>query len=292
MSCIQYFLAGDKSLTMRLEGRLLSCAADHPNYEKVLEELRKGEQADEAALVKLVDRGKAVEQFGRGNLEVKDGQILRNGQPIHNVVVDRIFDHIAVGLDPKPLLAFLDNLLLNPSYTSQNQLYDFLSNKFLPLTHDGCFLSYKAVNPDYTDKYSGTFSNKPGTIVEIERGMVDDNRGHTCSKGLHVGAIDYCRWYGPQNINNSGTEYRIVVVKVRPQDVVSVPSDHNAQKCRVCRYEVLSDFQDELAAPVYNSNLTQYDKWDDDSYDDEDVDTYDRGWDDQWDEEEDIENTW
>jgi hypothetical protein len=42
----------------------------------------------------------------------------------------------------------------------------------------------------------------------------------------------------------------MVVVKINPADVVSVPSDCACQKVRVCKYEVVSDFVEEIQASV------------------------------------------
>jgi hypothetical protein len=46
----------------------------------------------------------------------------------------------------------------------------------------------------------------------------------------------------------------VVVVKVNPKDVVSVPSDCKCQKCRVSAYEVVSVFEQEITAPVVDAD--------------------------------------
>ena len=58
------------------------------------------------------------------------------------------------GLPFEPLVKLFENLMKNISYQTRTQLYDFLEHKNLPITEDGCFLAYKAVNSDYKDKYS------------------------------------------------------------------------------------------------------------------------------------------
>ena len=100
------------------------------------------------------------------------------------------------------------------------------------------------------DKYTGTISNAIGTIVEVSRGSVDDNRSNECSKGLHCGALDYVYSYG------NGDD-RIVIVKVNPADAVSVPKDHTYQKLRTCRYEVVSEFVGELKSPLYTAKASE-----------------------------------
>jgi hypothetical protein len=150
----------------------------------------------------------------------------------------------------------------NPSKRATEELYDFLMHKNLPITDDGCFLAYKRVNADWTDLYSNAIDNSIGQIVKMSRRKVDDNREMGCSDGLHVGALEYVEGYG------SGGH--VLVVKVNPEHVVSVPSDHDCTKVRCCEYEVLSEFKGELKRPVYSPDGSDYDPSDYDSSDYED----------------------
>ena len=76
--------------------------------------------------------------------------------------------------------------------------------------------------------------NSPGTIVEMERYKVDDNKDQTCSTGLHFCGMSYLPHFG-------GSDSRTVIVKIDPADVVSIPSDYNGAKGRACRYEVIGE---------------------------------------------------
>jgi hypothetical protein len=168
------------------------------------------------------------------------------------------------GLPFQPLVNFLDNLMENPSMQSQTELYDFLEHQYLPITEDGHFLAYKAVRNDYMDKYAGTFDNRVGSICEMRRAKVDDNRGVGCSQGLHAGALNYVASYGSVDSGD-----KIVIVKINPKDVVSVPNDCNCEKLRTCRYEVVGEYQGELLKPLYKSEFSE------DNYDDEEEALYD-----------------
>ena len=153
---------------------------------------------------------------------------------------------------------------------SQKELYDFLEHEHLPITEDGHFLAYKAVRSDYKDKYRGVFDNSVGQICEMTRSKVDDDRGRGCSNGLHAGALNYVAGYGSVEAND-----KIVIVKINPADVVSVPSDCNFEKLRTCRYEVVGEYQGELLKPLYSSVFSE------DDYEDEDEDgddDYEWGW--------------
>jgi hypothetical protein len=165
---------------------------------------------------------------------------------------------------------------------SQKELYDFLEHEHLPITEDGHFLAYKAVRSDFKDKYRGVFDNSVGKVCQMQRAKVDDDRSRGCSDGLHAGALNYVASYG-----NLDAGDKIVIVKINPKDVVSVPSDCNHEKLRTCRYEVVGEYEGELLKPLYKADFSQ-----DDYEDDEDYDIRDDYWDqfDDEDEDEDYED--
>ena len=152
------------------------------------------------------------------------------------------------GFPFQPMIKFLGNILENPSNRAVQELYSFLEHKNLPITEDGCFLAYKAVDKNYMDKYSGTIDNSVGQSVTMQRRKVDDNCNNGCSDGLHVGALDYVESY-----RNEGNEDKVVIVKVNPQDVVSVPTDSECQKVRCCSYEVVADYTGPLKEQVHHA---------------------------------------
>ena len=163
-----------------------------------------------------------------------------------DLFTDRIMSMIQEGFPFKPMLNFLDNLAQNPSDNSILELFDFMDHKHMPITGDGCFLAYKAVSNDFKDLYTHSLDNSVGSCVEVPREKVDSNRDRGCSSGLHVGAIDYAKSYG--GIDTDTDEdggcggNRLVICKVNPQDVVSVPRCARYQKLRCSKYEVVAIF--------------------------------------------------
>jgi hypothetical protein len=156
-----------------------------------------------------------------------------------------IIDMVKQGFPFEPMLNFLDNISQNPSDHAIVELFDFMENKHMPITMDGHFLAYKAVRSDYKDIYSGKFDNSVGSICQVPRQSVDNNRDNGCGTGLHVGAIDYAKSYGGIDLDNDGGSddgNHLMICKVNPKDVVSVPNDHKFQKLRTCRYEVVAKF--------------------------------------------------
>ena len=257
MSRIASIVSNDGTITLMLDGSPYTIGTEHPNYLSIKESLR---DSDADTLLTLVDIPKSVKAFANGVCEVRDGVIYYEGNPLHNNLTNRILTLMNEGFPFEPMLRFLENLMSNPSARAVNELYDFLEHKNLPITEDGCFLAYKGTRSDGKDKYSGKIDNSVGRVVEIPRNQVDDDRAHECSFGLHVGTMGYVRWYCTE---------RVIVVKVNPKDCVSVPRDHNAQKLRVCRYEVLGLYEGDLDAPVYNSDGSTWEPNEDEEMDEE-----------------------
>jgi len=251
--------------------------SDHPSYSKCKENIK---NRDWVSLKKNIDIESAVRSYVSGDVRVSDGTITYKGEPVHNLIVDRILQFMRDGMPFEPLVKFLDNLMKNPSYRARKELYNFLEHEALPITEDGHFLAYKAVRHDWMDIYSGTIYNGIGTVVRMTRSNVDDDCTHGCSKGLHAGSLDYVRGYG-----SCGSRY--LIVKINPEHVVSVPSE-DSRKLRTCEYVVLSEFKDKLTGSCYNADgsCMNSNDWneeddvcedidcDDDFYDDDDCDCY------------------
>jgi len=161
------------------------------------------------------------------------GEVYWNLEPLNNVLSDRIADLWRDGFDTEPLLAFCRNLFANPSQTAINELYDFMETNVLPLTLDGCFLAYKKVREDYKDCYTGTIDNSVGAVVEMDRNICDPVRENHCSTGLHFCGLSYLTCFGGE---------RVMIVKINPKDVTSIPSDYNFAKGRCCKYEVVEEY--------------------------------------------------
>ncbi len=264
------FMFVDGNLTLVLNNKSYQVLPDHINYKMILEALP---TATSDELLEIVDIEKAVASFSDGLVEIKNGQVTYEGEAVHGSISKRILEFMSKGLPFQPLVTFLQNLMENPSMQSQKELYDFLEHESLPITEDGHFLAYKAVRSDYMDKYRGTFDNHVGNVCEMTRSKVDDDRSRGCSNGLHAGALNYVAGYGSVESND-----KIVIVKINPKDVVSVPSDCNYEKLRTCRYEVVGEYQGELLKPLYNASLENgvYDEYEDEDGDDD----YEWGWND------------
>lgn len=243
------------SLIVNLDNKVYNVQSDHANFDRLKEAYKAG---DANAFVQAFDVKEAVRTYVEdgeskdSGVTIVNDQVFYNGQPVHNSVVDAIQRMLSEGFEIKPMVKFLENLMKCPSYQSVQQMWKFVEAMGLSITEDGCFLAYKAVRSDYTDKHTGTIDNTPGANPpRLERNQVDDNSAHHCSHGYHVGALGYA---GP-NGWFSGYDDKILICKVNPVDVVSVPTDHSYQKMRCCYYEPVGEFQGELGGSVYSGEV-------------------------------------
>jgi hypothetical protein len=271
---MKYIISDSGVVNAFVGGEAYTFDKNHHNYNALIRHLKSGNvEHFEAAY----DVASSVEHFCDGYVHVKNGTLNWNGIPMPELFTDRILDMKKEGFDFDSMLNFMCNLNDNPSDKSILELFDFMQNKNLPITQDGYFLAYKAVRPDFKDIYSGSIDNSVGEVVEVDRSKVDSNRNRHCGAGLHVGAIDYVTSYGGINLdshddNDSDGGNQIVICKVNPADVVSVPSDAKFQKLRACRYEVVAIFEDVfdksvevLGSTVDNVSVVKYnDAWKED----------------------------
>jgi hypothetical protein len=223
------------SITVNYSGQTHTVLKEDPRYEKVKTALKERRKLDIPAIVMSpVDR---INEYGDGKIKAENGviQVEIDGEmrTVPTRLAGKILEHQAENLPIEGLMAFAANLLQNPSWHANQQLFDFLEVNNHPITDDGRFVAYKKVRPDFKDLHSRTFDNSPGMKVKMHRNDVDEDPNRTCSNGLHVANWDYAKnKYGGQNDT-------MLEVLVNPKDVVAVPTDYNQSKMRVCEYEVL-----------------------------------------------------
>lgn len=227
------------SLTIYIENRAHTINREtHPNYNRVLDAIRDG---DWDAIPDLVDITRAIANYVSENndIEVKDGDVYFEGRPFANALTDRLISMLEEGFPVDFLCNFITNLKQNPSKRAVDELYGFLEKNKLPITPDGHFLAYKKVREDYKDIHSGTFDNSIGEVCEMPRNEVNEDKDQTCSTGLHFCSLEYLPNFG------WGSGNRVIILKINPRDVVSIPSDYNNAKGRACRYEVVDEHDKE-----------------------------------------------
>lgn len=230
------FTISTDAISVLLNGRPRIFRDTHPNFAALREACLMG---DEELIEELADVRTSVAKRSYGRVQILDNAITVDGREVSGRLVDRILEMVSLGATAiEGYVRFLDNLYDNPSKRAVDELYLFIEACNLPITEDGHFLAYKKVRGNYTDIHSGTFDNSVGSVPTVPRNTVDENRDVTCSTGLHFCSYSYLPHFG------WGDDNRVMVVKVNPADVVSIPSDYDNAKGRTCRYEVVDELED------------------------------------------------
>lgn len=228
----------NQSFPMIIQGDNITVVIDNQphsiNKNNISYELIKAAiQANDWDTVKdLICPKKVILNFSKGNIAVQGDKLFWKDNEFHNYLGAKLIQMYQEGFPVEPMILFMENLMENPSKRAVDELYKFLEKGNLPLTSDGYFLAYKKVRKDYRDIHSGTMDNSIGQIVEMERNQVDDDADRTCSTGLHFCSREYLPNFGSD-------DDPIMILKINPRDVVSIPRDYNSTKGRACRYEVV-----------------------------------------------------
>jgi hypothetical protein len=270
----------------------------HVSFDAIFNKLVSGSATDD----KIRELTNVLETVARKmsalseRVSVDGTNVYFDGDPLAGELTEVIKSLFAEGsANLKPLVNFLEKAKQNPSQKSVDDLYRWIKKGDLVIDPDGDIIAYKGVGKDkngnsqsihtgtaFVDgvEFTGHIPNRPGTVVSMPRSEVDPNEMVGCSTGLHAGTHDYAlKYLGWQR------ESRMILVKINPRDVVSVPTDEQDKKMRVSRYTVLSaiDLPDRLTSAVYQHDLQEEDLDDDyeEEYDEENW--YDE--DEEWDEE-------
>lgn len=253
-------MISEQTITIFHNDKIYTVNASESHFDEIASYLRKGDY--DAAIEEIDQVTKLTEHFGE-KLQVDNGTLTINGLRVPDALAGRLIQMREEGHDIAPMERFIGNLMNNPAHHAIEELMGFLEHSDLPITDDGHFLAYKRVRDDYTDVHSGKLSNKVGEIVSMPRYEVNDNRHQTCSTGLHFASFEYLRHFsGP----------RLMLLKINPADVVSIPADYDNSKGRCCRYEVIKEL------PMPKDFTNPEDSWaavwygDDEEYTSEDED--------------------
>ena len=228
-----YIFTGE-SIIVHHEGKVHTILKSNARIDEIKESIKAGDY-DEA--IRLFSIKEVINEFGKGKIVVRDGEVWYGNEVLHNAATEHVVRMVEEGFDVAPMVNFLDNLMENPSKQSVDELYGFISAAKIAITPDGHLLAYKKVrknaNGDLVDIYTGTITNNVGSVVEQPRNTVNDNRHETCSSGLHFCSMSYLPHFG------YGSADFVVILKINPRDVVSIPVDYKNAKGRCCRYEVV-----------------------------------------------------
>lgn len=253
MSNINYVI-GKNNIMIIIDGVANTVLNTHPNFSKLVDLLTEGDyNAQDIAL--LLNIKSALKQYSDGEIDINGSVVSRNGVELPEALGRRVLQCWKKDVPYRHLLNFFDRLEKNPSNRAREQLFTFLSHKGIPITEDGCFYAYKAVRKDWYSYTAGDNSkvthgktneagqifNGIGEYIEVTRNYVSDDPEEGCGSGLHAGSEAYALGFR----RDGG---RMIVVKLDPANVVSVPRDCEYQKLRTCAYSVVAEYKGQLSS--------------------------------------------
>lgn len=248
------------SISVSINGDVKTIHKESSAYPLLKEALINKDWEKVAGLTSPADQ---ISYVSDGKMRVSNNQVFlkvegESDWPIPGDLNTKILDYLAAGEPFRYLILFADKIRRNPSKSSAEQLFTFLIKNKFTITPEGNFVAYKRVRNDFKDIYTGTMDNSIGKVVEMDRGNVNPDQHMTCSYGLHVANYDYAAHKYSQ-----ASEDNLLLVEVDPVDVVSVPTDYNNSKMRVCKYRVLELCRKELESLVYEGPEDSYEEEDD-----------------------------
>ena len=265
---------GSSLLITLNDGEVLAVPGTHVRFSDVVDYLLETEDdLDEDYIRDLTDivgqAGTALTSLS-DRVKVSGNVLLYDGDPIDSSLSRHILRLVSEGdaVGWKSLVNFLEKVQQNPVEHSRENLYSWIADRDFTLLPNGDLILYKGVSVDDEGLFwsinsgtaivndvvvSGLIPNQPGSVIEMPRSKVQANPGVGCSTGLHGGTYAYA-----SDFSRGG----LLTIQVNPADVVSVPTDCEAQKMRVCRYTVLSAVEHEYLGTVWDSES------EDDDFDD------------------------
>lgn len=238
-----------KSITIIIGGRVRTVNANSVNYPRLREAL--ADEVQDLDLIKnLSDMPKFIALETHGRVTVNAGEVRFDGTAIHSTLTKRILQHLTEGISIAPLANFLDRLMNNPNQDIHEDLYAWCESGEMPFTEDGFLIAFKRVQDNYYSFHSGKDGKvlyQLNTIVEINVKDVDPDRYNECSQGLHFCSYGYLKKF-------YSTSGKVLIVKIDPADVVAIPLDHDRQKGRTFRMEVIDEIPENEVADAFSEH--------------------------------------
>lgn len=237
------FIRTSTGLTLVIDNKPYVVAEDHPNYGQIVTAIRNKTWDIVPALIDT--KTEMVQYITTNELAIDEasGVVTFRGVAVDQTIATHIIKMKRDGFDITPIERYLNNLYNNPSNKAIRQLYGWQAANGFTITDDGYLVAYKRVRDDYRSFYDGSTLNLVGTVVSMPRNAVDDRSEQTCSHGLHFCAHSYLPHY-------AGGKGRILILKINPADVVSIPTDYNNAKGRACAYYVQDELVDDARRNV------------------------------------------
>lgn len=245
------------SLAIIIDGVAYNITNANPMFEQIKRKVCDTSIPD-SKLVDMLDQATALINFVDGEItyDRASGLAWAGDISLDGEWLALVQKYATAGRPAEPLAKFFKLLSRNPSQKSVSTLWPFMANANLGVDADGYIIAFKAVRNDWFSitggdnskviqgvvNKQGQIRNAPGDVIKVQRNYVADDPDVACGPGIHAGSKEYAEIFGSIKVACPTTGNRMIVVRIDPADVVSVPKDCNAGKVRVAQYTVLEQF--------------------------------------------------
>ncbi len=234
------YTVSKKQVTVIKNGESRSVVKGYPRFNEIKDSLVDNDFSDMilAEVWDLMNLPKYIETFTQGSLKVshEEGKVWYGTFEIKNSLSDQLIKMLNEGKEVTGFVKFMEMLLENPKQDIVEELYGFMEHNGIDIDNEGYILAYKGVRHDYLDRWTKTISNAVGESPSMPASMVEHDPKKPCSAGLHAGSFEYAdSWAGSQG--------HVMLLRIPPQNVMSVPWDTDSQKMRTCGYDVLEEIR-------------------------------------------------
>jgi len=252
---------------------------------ELFSEYNKAESPEEESriateIIELIDTKarvrKALKSPTNGIFTTKDASVYYNGEKLNEHLsahITRMFKSDSSPRDEKiwsSFAKFVENLQQNTDPFVRDQLYSWLASMQaahggFTITDDGYFLAYKGCpvikdgvhysgwsgnssvlkNGEVTDYVNSQIPNEVGTTVFMKRSDVTADPAQGCGPGLHFSTLNFAQGHSRDG--------NVFLLKIHPANVVSIPTDCDAQKGRTDKYEIIDVLNAPLKSGIYST---------------------------------------
>lgn len=261
------------NITVVVDGEMHVASSNHPQFNEIVRRA----VADDDTVVDLFNATAAVQRKFAAITErvtFDGGSLYFDGDLIDDSAATLAVRFMREGHDFGAVVAFIENVQQNPQEHSREQAWDWLSRRDFTITDEGMVVAYKGVRNEgsaYASisrgtavsdgvEHTGQIPQDVGSVVEMPRSKVQHDPSVGCHTGLHVGTWEYAEWFA---------QGAVLEVLVNPRDIVSVPTDCDWQKMRVCRYTVDSATELAQQSALQGASTVDYDYNYEDAFEDE-----------------------
>lgn len=223
------------------QGKSVEINTDDFSIERIIEKRTNGVVKFFRRVKSALGLGSREETYDIGLKEDEEIVAVVNGKEIPGVErIQKQMERAAYGKDAKGFQRFMERLasVVEERGHSVDELLSFMRKGDLPIADDGTIIAYKLLykrEDCFVDPHTKKVTQKIGSFVAMDPKLIDPDKRKECSTGLHVGRRDYMGSFSGDTM---------MLIKVRPEDVIAVPYNESS-KMRVAGYHIVAKLNDE-----------------------------------------------